>query len=57
MAGDGALAGIFTYMGWAFLPNVNISHLLPCNILVISVLILAFDSWQHLSSSASSTAW
>lgn len=24
MAGDGALAGIFTYVGWAFLPNVRI---------------------------------
>ena len=43
MAGDGALAGIFTYVGWAFLPNVNISHL-PRNVLLINPLILTFDS-------------
>jgi hypothetical protein len=33
MASDGALAGIFTYVGWAFLPNVSIDNLCPIKLL------------------------
>ncbi len=32
MSGDGALAGIFTYVGWSFLPNVRTWSLVPYSV-------------------------
>jgi DnaJ domain len=44
MAGDGALAGIFTYVGWAFLPNVSTYDLST------AIWLLCADSRQFLTS-------
>jgi hypothetical protein len=52
MAGDGALEGIFTYVGWAFLPNVSAYDFGNEG---IRIDVLTIFSSQHLRSRRYST--